>query len=518
MIGAHLDTLQESTMELYNSLANFMPPGLLSDQLKASSKANSSLTSLSFSNIQHQLLHIPVSPEFDLSFINMTTSANWSWVACAQHNGCVKIWDLTTGAELELATQFKSDCSPRWCAVSFSPDGSAIAIENKTKVKIWCTQTGVLKQEINLSGKAVNKMLYHPHGTQIALTLFDSCTVALWNIQTGEWDLTLEANLSQHKHSWIQSITYSPDGSLLAAGMRNGTVHIWDTTAGNLCASRFSDFSNYDYGVNSLAFSLDEAHIAYPAYLFDHWLLWIWQFNLDVVDLELTPSSAMELSIVAWLSNSIAYLSVGALYLWDCSKKNPQCIFHSNEVQDIWGKHIAVSPDDSQVVLAGKDAIRIFNATSHSSQGTVWVHSAQITCVTFSTTGAYVASISKNGVLLVWDASSGAVSATFQNDSSYQHSLVFSPDECRLASVSAQGVIHIWDMTTRALQIKLCDKNREQSTKRALKIAFSSDSMTMATSPNFEAEVDIWDCTTWTRRATLAYDKPPSQWVPLGPL
>ena len=62
---------------------------------------------------------------------------------------------------------------------------------------------------------------YSPDGTRLAMA--SSIEIWIYDVHTGE-ELAL---LTGHV-GWVLSVSFSPDGSTLASGSRNGTVLLWE--------------------------------------------------------------------------------------------------------------------------------------------------------------------------------------------------------------------------------------------------------------------------------------------------
>ncbi|KAL4736602.1 hypothetical protein BDV11DRAFT_207472 [Aspergillus similis] len=74
----------------------------------------------------------------------------------------------------------------------------------------------------------VQSVTFSPDGRLLASGSYDN-TIKLWDPSTGELRQTLEG----HSHP-VQSVTFSPDGRLLASGSYDNTIKLWDPSTGEL--------------------------------------------------------------------------------------------------------------------------------------------------------------------------------------------------------------------------------------------------------------------------------------------
>jgi WD40 repeat protein len=107
----------------------------------------------------------------------------------------------------------------------FSPDGAQLAISNNSNLLLW--NVGTWEQTIQLENPTwISEIAFSPDGTQIAAALRDN-TARVWDLKTGD---TL-AVLRGHTDA-VASVAYHPDGRLIVTGGNfDKTARIWNIAA-----------------------------------------------------------------------------------------------------------------------------------------------------------------------------------------------------------------------------------------------------------------------------------------------
>ena len=73
--------------------------------------------------------------------------------------------------------------------------------------------------------KWVQSVSFSPDGTKIASGSGDK-TVKVWDVTSGDCLQTLEGHASS-----VDSVSFSPDGTKVASGSRDRTAKLWDVTS-----------------------------------------------------------------------------------------------------------------------------------------------------------------------------------------------------------------------------------------------------------------------------------------------
>ncbi|KZV81497.1 YVTN repeat-like/Quino protein amine dehydrogenase, partial [Exidia glandulosa HHB12029] len=140
----------------------------------------------------------------------------------------LSVWDVLTGTRIwSSQTGGRSERPP-----AFLPDGSHIIHLSTFGVLIrWDAATGkvVRRAEISEPHRELLSIAYSPDCTRIAWGLYDwpvNRTVCVWDEELGE----LIAPPMRGHTDEVQGIAFSPDGKELAtvAAESDGTIRIWD--------------------------------------------------------------------------------------------------------------------------------------------------------------------------------------------------------------------------------------------------------------------------------------------------
>ena len=98
--------------------------------------------------------------------------------------------------------------------ITISRDSRTIVLAHGRTVRFWDSSTGSAAREAIVSSKEIVATEFSPDGTKIAFGGYDN-TVTLWDVLTHEKIATAPTQGS------VESIRFSPDGSLLACGLRD---------------------------------------------------------------------------------------------------------------------------------------------------------------------------------------------------------------------------------------------------------------------------------------------------------
>lgn len=119
--------------------------------------------------------------------------------------------------------------------IAWAPDSRRLAIArssltvdvSEAPVQIWDVQTSKLLLTYHGHWLDASGLSWSPDGTRLAAGGADG-TVQIWNAATGERLFVYQG----HDGSFdVSAVAWSPDGKSIASGSRDGTVHIWDARA-----------------------------------------------------------------------------------------------------------------------------------------------------------------------------------------------------------------------------------------------------------------------------------------------
>ena len=159
--------------------------------------------------------------------------------------GEVNLWDVATGHH--VATLEKRAGSGE--VVVFSPNGKMLATNSLDGIKLWDVETRQTIVTLKHRG-SIHSVVFSPDGIMLAAGTEDK--IRLWNIMTGENIADLEGHMSE-----VRSVAFSSDGKMLASGSFDNTIRLWDVgTRQNIATLP------HNIWVNSISFSPDGTTLA----------------------------------------------------------------------------------------------------------------------------------------------------------------------------------------------------------------------------------------------------------------
>jgi WD40 repeat protein len=463
----------------------------------------------------------------------VTTSTAFSpdgkFVAAAQENGLVQIWDIQTGQEV-----LTIDANAYISRVEYTSNGGQlITTDDRGYIHTWNAITGKLASSILAHQNGIWNMALSPDGTRLATT--SASIIKVWDIASGEMLFILSNSTAN-----ISSIAFSRDGSRLATAQDEGNINIWDAATGE----KLINFYNPDGCYPSIVFNKDATRLITSD---GCGIIRFWDIaenkgqelfhrkTLTSGVLILSPDGNQlainqNNSIAIWdastgfdlfaipndsWSNDIDFSPDGKLLaapgagtsinILDLNQVGEKQVFIAQDGERVGGA--VFSPDGTQLLTESKftgDA-RIWDAAT--SQNLLSVKIPDICCsVAFSPDGMQFVAGSTSGNVNVLDAGTGKVAAILSASAWQISQTVFSPDGSRVATAGSDGIARIWDIQNGKQLFILVAR----SAGMVNDIAFSPDGKFLATASavNFvyQGEVILWDAATGKQLFHLGFD------------
>jgi serine/threonine protein kinase/Tol biopolymer transport system component len=138
-------------------------------------------------------------------------------------------------------------------AAALSADGRTLAAGSSV-IQLWDAETGELKHKLEGNRSGMDSLAFSPDGSLLAGTGHTDGGVWLWDARSGQLKQEIKA------HDEPTAVAFSPDSKTLATGGYDGTLKLWDTTSGG-APRRSLDYA-FSSVVDSIAFSPDGSLVA----------------------------------------------------------------------------------------------------------------------------------------------------------------------------------------------------------------------------------------------------------------
>jgi len=407
----------------------------------------------------------------------------------------LRVWDAASGEP--LVTLVGSE-GPIW-SVAFSPDGGRIVSgPADMTVRLWDAVSGKsLRAWVALEDAiAPIRVAFSPDGTRILTAGYDGM-IRAWDTASGR----LLATLAGPDES-VASIAFSPDGKRIVSGSGDNTIRVWDAGSGQPLFTLLG----HEGPVSSVAFSPDGKRIVSASE--DRTLrMWMAEPGSSVRTLVGHKRSVAAIAVSADGARIVSAGKDNAVRVWEATSGRSLVNLEGHDAlarepgdnffPDTWMLSVDFSPDGTRIVTGSREGvISVWDATSGESIAS-WAGHGQSAYAVFSPDGSRIVSGSIDNTLRLWDATSGESLATMKGHERAIFSVAFSPDGKRFISGSWDGTVGVWDANSGEAVATLSGH-----TERVQSAVFSPDGSRIV-SGSFDKTLRVWDASSGAQLATL---------------
>ena len=325
--------------------------------------------------------------------------------------------------------------------MAFSPDGRTLALAGYGGgAGLLDVQSG---QILDLFDDQVNyspfSLAFGAGGHMLAMAVGDEIHVV--RLARSLDGATVAASLGP-----IRRLAASPDERLLALGREDGTIVVWDVPAGRVLQT----LSGHGLAVFGVAFVPGPGGARLVSVGGDG-LIKIWDPEAGGQPLRTLAGRAGAVYSVAVRPDGRQIATGGEdglVRTWDpaTGRADLPPLDHGASVSAL-----AYDPTGTALASGGMDrTVRVWSATSGRRRLGPLSHPHQLTSLAFSPDGRLLAggggATDMGGRILIWDASSGTISAKVECPRGVD-SLSFSSDSRRIATCGSDSVVQVWDAT-----------------------------------------------------------------------
>ena len=316
----------------------------------------------------------------------------------ASKDGTIQAWDTTTGDQLYTCTGHLEGIRD----IALSEDGDSITTLNQPynppgvfQQRRWDINTGVQLSSTYQKHIDGSTLVVSPDG-KMCVTHGTSGNCALWEITEKSLKRLSNFSLADYPRSGLNvRFAYSNDGSMLAAGGEDYSVHVWNIIDKQQPPQILFTAKEHTQIVWSLAFSPDGTKLATGGR----------DQEFRVWDVE-NARTIHTLEGHRWRVNAFAFspnnqvLASGSyqLFLWHVQSGTQ--LKHIKQHKNAIIQALTFSPDGNILIIAARDGLKLYDL--HSDK-LITINTQFTSIVKLSVENNLLISGRDSGVILIWD-------------------------------------------------------------------------------------------------------------------
>jgi RNA polymerase sigma factor (sigma-70 family) len=423
--------------------------------------------------------------------------------------GVVYLWDASTGKEIRRLPGHKFQA----VALSFSAKGDLLAVGDHTDIRVWDVASGKLLQTIEGQGGMVEGVALSPDGKTVA-----GAGLGIWDVATGK-----RLHEAPAKNPLARGLVFSKDGKFLITAGAEG-IAIWEAASGKRLVGPSGPALRYP----SVALSPDGKILAVGDYE-GRLDLWDWAAGKKLRQLPRQVLPAQALAFSRDGKTLAAGGNWGSIHLWDVATGQPKAAVAFGHAEGL----TSVACDKTAgIITAGYDGtVRLWDAHSGKEKlrleipqperdktepvpggSTAGAAAQMLGHLVLSTDGKLLAAARWDGLVMVWDATTGKEVKRFP-----ACRLTFSPDNKLIATLEYSDpkklhqpdLVRIYERDTG----KRLHELRRPATLWYVALVFLPDSQSLLALEDYrpppgrgnfmETQFVLWDVTTGKVRRTF---------------